>query len=59
MMTNTVKIKVWMIEHDVDGRVYFGPFLSEAEANEHNFENIHGWGIVYEDVEEAILAEPT
>jgi len=56
-MPNTVKIKVWWIEHDEDGTIYLGPYLSEWEANERNYKNIHGWGRVYQEVEEAFLAE--
>ncbi len=56
-MLNTVRIKAWYIEHDVDGRVYLGPYFTEKEAKEHNFENIHGWGRIYIDIEEAILAD--
>ena len=56
-MPSTVEIKIWMIEHDVDGRVYLGPYFTEQEANENNFQNIHGWGKVYEDTQKAELCQ--
>lgn len=56
-MPKIVKIKVWMIQHDEDGVVYYGPYFSEEEAKAHNYKNIHGWGKIYQETEEAILAD--
>ena len=56
-MSSTALIKIWWIEHDVDGQVYLGPYFTELEARANNFENIHGWGSIYPETQEAILAE--